>query len=224
MSKDLRLQELAIVIVARNHNPSILNPDFLRYNDIVPRDWQVAKPPICTEPVSQVVFQSGVNIVAEFEKLSFSESFQAKPTEASAIAGIASKYLSTLPHVDYRAVGINPKGDVEVVEGEASKFVLQKLFRTGPWASYGGRAGSAAVKLTYPIEGGQLTLTVEVALKKVSQEQMKHVLLFGANFHHDLTATTPKGRVDQALVLIKNWRSECDSYLDFVNKSFLKEE
>jgi hypothetical protein len=41
MDKTLALYELAVVLVARNHNPTILNPDFLKFNGMVPDNWEL---------------------------------------------------------------------------------------------------------------------------------------------------------------------------------------
>ncbi len=71
MKKRLEFTELSIVIVAENHNPTILNPDFLKFNGIVPKEWVVSKPPLCAYPVSQVEYQNGMRITAELNKLIF---------------------------------------------------------------------------------------------------------------------------------------------------------
>ena len=65
MKHTLDIQELAAVVVARNHNPTILNPDFLKYNNIVPANWELAESPLCTPPVAQVKYTNGISIVAQ---------------------------------------------------------------------------------------------------------------------------------------------------------------
>ncbi|MBX9255594.1 hypothetical protein H1Q63_16925, partial [Desmonostoc muscorum CCALA 125] len=56
MSQSLNIQEIAIAIAAKQHNPTILTPDFLKYSGIVPSDWELSKPPIITDSAAQVVF------------------------------------------------------------------------------------------------------------------------------------------------------------------------
>lgn len=56
MTQSLAVQELAIIIAAKNHNPTILTPDFLKYTGIVPADWELARQPIFTSSVAQVIF------------------------------------------------------------------------------------------------------------------------------------------------------------------------
>jgi len=71
INKKVILTELGIVIVAQNHNPTILNPDFLKRNKIVPENWELACPPICLPPVARVSFTKGVNIFSQPERIIF---------------------------------------------------------------------------------------------------------------------------------------------------------
>lgn len=38
MSQQLTVQDVVIVAAAKNHSPSILNPEILKYTGIVPQD------------------------------------------------------------------------------------------------------------------------------------------------------------------------------------------
>jgi len=40
MNPNLQLQELAISIKAKDLNPTVINPDFLKYTGIVPNEWE----------------------------------------------------------------------------------------------------------------------------------------------------------------------------------------
>ena len=60
MHDQLILHEIAVVIVGKTHNPSILNPDFLRHNKIVPEDMKPASGPVdvVSTPVgSRIVYE-----------------------------------------------------------------------------------------------------------------------------------------------------------------------
>lgn len=223
MNKTVDIQELIVVVVAKNHNPTILNPDFLKYNGIVPAEWELAESPICTEPVAQVIYKNGINILAQFDKIIFSENIEAKKLEEVKVPGIARKYIETLPHVDYRAVGINPKGDMPMPETEAIRFIIDRLVRPGPWVQFKERAAHAAVRFTYPIEGGKFTLTIAAAVKKPLEGIEQPVVLFEANFHYEVIADTPQEKLSQTLAFIDLWKTELEDYATFINQTFLKE-
>lgn len=42
MTQSVEIQELAIVVAAQNHSPTMLNLEFLKCSGVVPTDWQVS--------------------------------------------------------------------------------------------------------------------------------------------------------------------------------------
>ena len=112
MKPNLNVQELAIIIIAKRHNPTILTADFLKYSGIVPNEWELARTPILTNTAAQVVFNNGVNIIAEVNRIVFTESIGTKPTTEVEIATLARKYLDTLAQVEYQGIGISFRGHV----------------------------------------------------------------------------------------------------------------
>ena len=60
MTQALEIQELAIVITAKNYDPSLLNPNFLKYSGIIPTDWELARQPVVSNRASQIVFNNGI--------------------------------------------------------------------------------------------------------------------------------------------------------------------
>lgn len=65
MSQALFVQEIGISIAAKDLNPSALNPDFLKYSDIIPSDWELARPPVYTNRMVQIVFKNGLSLIAQ---------------------------------------------------------------------------------------------------------------------------------------------------------------
>lgn len=58
----------SVVVIANDHNPTILNPDFLRTNNIIPSDYAV-KNTVTTPPFSTVEYENGITISVEIDKL-----------------------------------------------------------------------------------------------------------------------------------------------------------
>jgi hypothetical protein len=106
----LEVTQLSIVIAAESNNPSILNPDFLKYNGIVSDDWQSADRTVTTGVISQVTYENGVSIVSEPNKINFVERIGDGDYGSLQVPAIAQKYIETLPHVKYTAIGNNPIG------------------------------------------------------------------------------------------------------------------
>ncbi len=222
MVKKLIIEELSIVVVARNHNPTLLNPDFLKYNGIVPAAWELAEPPICTPPVSQVVYKSKISIMAQFGKLLFQEGIIENALKDAKIPKITVKYVETLPHVDYRAVGINPKGYVLAhSEKEAHEFVLNKLIAPGAWRSFRNKQPTVSTRFIYPINGGSINVTIENASLSLADNKQAPVVVFAANFHRDIHGKTSDEKVNGVKHIIGAWKTDVSTFSSLVEKTFL---
>jgi hypothetical protein len=91
MTPKVTIQELALALTAKNHSPTFLNSDFLKYSGIVPPDWELARPPILDPQISQVAFTNGLNIVAQSNAITFIEALKAKPLEDTKIPAVIRK-------------------------------------------------------------------------------------------------------------------------------------
>ena len=130
MTPKVTIQELALSLTAKNHSPTLLNSDFLKYSGIVPTDWELARPPIFSPQISQVAFTNGTNIVAQSNAITFIESLSTKPLEDTKIPAIIRKYVEALPRTDYQTLSINPRSFVtfqEEDENAASEYITSTL-------------------------------------------------------------------------------------------------
>jgi hypothetical protein len=134
MIPKLTIQELALALTAKNHSPTLLNSDFLKYSGIVPPDWEVARPPILGPQISQIAFTNGINIVAQSNAITFIESLSAQPLEDTKIPVVIRKYVETLPRTDYQTLSINPRSFVTFEGGDentARKYITSTLLSKG---------------------------------------------------------------------------------------------
>lgn len=225
MNKVVQIQELAVVVVARNHNPTILNPDFLKYNSIVPTNWELASPPICAAPIAQVSYNNGISIVARFDKLIFSQNLDDKNLDEVQVPTMMIKYIETLPHVDYRAVGINTKGHVVAdSEEEVQRYLLEKFIAQGPWKAFRDKQATVSLSLSYPIQQGSLNLSVEYALLSLADEKRLPVVIFACNTHRDIKSESSKDKIDELKKIIQSWKTDVETYRSLVERNFLNSE
>lgn len=222
MNKVVEIQDFSIVVVADNQSPSILNPDFLKYNHIVPAQWELAMPPICTPPVSQVVFKNGVNIVAQSDGVTFWEGFE--PDNFSVeVPEVAYKYIEVLPYIGYRAIGLNFTGHVVIDKhDDLQNFILNKLIASGSWKNFQGNSPHVSIKFTYPMENGYLTIAVEEGgIQDNPNTQLLPVLIFEANFHRDISDSTNQEKTSQVKKYIQNWKIDFNTFKSLVEETFL---
>ena len=225
MNKVIQIQELAVVVVARNHNPTILNPDFLKHNGIVSPDWELARPPLCTEPVAEVRYKNGINIVAQLQKLIFSQTLADKSLGEAQVPEIMVKYIETLPHVDYSAVGINVVGYVPAdTEEEAQGYILDNLIAQGPWRTFDDQQPNVSVSFSYPIQEGRLNITIEKALLPLSDQKHLPVVIFRSNFHREIAEGISREKVAKLKDVIQSWRKDTETFRSLVEGTFLSSE
>ena len=95
MNQELILQDSAISINVENNNPKFLNIDTLNHAGIVPSNWELARQPINTDNVSQVIFANGVAITAEPQRIILAQSIRNVDGESILIPEIACKYIQS---------------------------------------------------------------------------------------------------------------------------------
>lgn len=185
------LIEVSCVVTANAHNPSILNPDWLKANGILPEDlsWDLAGPAIVTPPLSHVGYQNGVAIVLESGKLSITlrnvQSYDGSINPSDVVREIGERYITVLPHIPYGAVGNNCK--IMLEREDASQKLIRAFGSNGPWKK--GLSG-VQTKLSYDM-ANSLVRNVEInaaTISKASEEnppEEVEIILFAVNCHRD---------------------------------------
>ena len=207
----LILHEIAVVIVGKTHNPSILNPDFLRHNKIVPEDMKPAsgRVDVVSTPVgSRIVYEGGLEITSDQQKLVFTQSVFGKKPEDTIVPNAVKTYLRTVPHVRYTAIGINLEGHLPVLEGTPLPQP-SALLRNGGWAEFKGITPSAKIELKYPMD--QKAIAVKVATTDIdSPVNIKDAVVFYGNFHRNADAEQESYR--QIIAAVEAWEDDLSDF------------
>jgi hypothetical protein len=178
----LQLENVSIVVLSESNNPSLLNPNFLADNGIVPGSWKAQKV-LVTPPIAIVGYENGVTITVEETKLQITA---ARPTEIdwqSELARISVTYLTILKHVHYQSVGLNIVM-TRAATNEADKDIIDRILQKGPWLEFGNGITGTEVKFHYKKSQPQLQIAIQGANKADDNGVQKSVFLFTANFHH----------------------------------------
>lgn len=220
------VQELVIVISAKNNNPTILTVDFLKYSGIIPSDWELARQPVLTNSAAQVIFTNGVSIVAETNRVIFIEAFADKNPDEIAIPQIARKYVETLPNAEYQAIGLNPRGyaSFDTSLDAARNYVSQTLLAPGAWQEVGTTPVRATINYTYTLERGRLNLSVNEAMLRQSDETNTPIVLFSGNFSYDIANDSKEEQLKNLYKALGSWQADLDIYTDIINTKFLTVE
>lgn len=191
----LDMLNVSVVVTAEAHNPSILHPSFLRAQHIVPDDWEVAEPPLCTPPLAIVKFRNGISFTVETGKLQILHNFP-RAAEASPVPGLASAYVAALPHVHYNGVGLNFAALLP--ERDASTFLSQRFLREGPWNDETNRLQSVGLRLVYSALGARLRVEADAgSVRRVDRTEAKEGVVVAGNYHFKADSDGVGEAIDQ---------------------------
>ncbi len=182
----VQLIQFSTVVVGKAHNPTILNPDFLAVNEIVPSawGWEVAET-LTTPPFGVVRYTNGIAVTVEFGKLQVTDVNVSEDPRPSKAAEIATSYVQTLPHVRYTAAGINFQSIVAIDSPET--FLKERFVTAGPWKSEKRQLSAAGLRLVYALgDQGRVTLSLDAGEAQSSGDNVKKkVVIVNGNFHRD---------------------------------------
>lgn len=215
---NFNFDNFSIVILAQAHNPSILNPDFLKNQNIVDPSF-TPNNVICTPPVAQVSYNEGISIIAEFEKLQFIDTVTSRIPYESPIQEIAKKYTIALPHVRYTAVGLNFMGHYRCKDKESAMlFLPNKFLKQGNWSTYGDGLPNVGLKFMYSIKNVRCTITMDTTELIKPNEHPQPIVGITANYHLDSI------NMEEISSFISDWKTHYNHLSKIILDVFSEEE
>ena len=221
MNQALTVQELAIVVAAKDLKTSIISADFLKYSGIIPGKWELSQKPYIYNNRARFSFKNGVNIIAEPNRIIFAEAIANKTKETIAIPEIVSKFTQKLSNLDFQAVGINPRGFVAFGEEDAAnKFISQKLLSPGAWQEEGEEAMRASLNLVYRLKRAPLALNItEAALNQ--KDKKIPIVIFSGSFSYQVVGNSVEQKLGFVNQVVGNWFTDITAFSSLVNDKFL---
>jgi hypothetical protein len=215
----IELTHFSVVVLAQAHNPTILNPDFLKHNNIVSEKFTV-KNFICTPPIAQVSYAEGISIVAEFEKIQFIDETAERLPNQSPIPTIAIKYIETLPHVNYTAAGINFMGHFKFKNAESVRtFIIKKFVKGGPWLL--SKDEIVDVGLNFVYSDGNMKRTININPGEYKKAGNEPIPVIALRYNQHFEAKDKDRRSIEAF--IADWEKAFSQYAIFDKQIFAGE-
>ena len=88
-------------------NPSHVNPDFLRANEVIPPEWSVVRPVTLEAGVSRVNYENGFSVSATDNNVFFNQRHLEDPDVELAVPYVAGRYLDYPPeYLRFNSIGI----------------------------------------------------------------------------------------------------------------------
>ena len=206
----IELAECSIVVLVTENNPSILNPDFLQYNEIVGPDWQVQDFSISPPTSAQVAFEGGLTVKADLQRVIFEQlgGGLVIPEGGLVIPEVAKRYFQQVPYIPYSGIGINPKFFLRLT-GEHPPLMENIVRDQGAWMSFKDVAPTVQLKSIYRYE--ERTISLDVAhIEPTIDDQPSSGILFQANVHHEVDGPNAQVRNKQLQSILDSWEDDLE--------------
>ena len=181
---DLMVLSTNVVVLARFHNPSVLNPDFLRNNKIINKSWKETEV-VTTQAFSQIKFQDkGVTIQAVPEQLQIKHEVLGDFPEKTPACNITKQYLRNLKHVNYTSVGLN--WSAAFPKSGAEEWLVNRFIKSSKWAIK-GESSLAGANITLKFKKDEVVYSFTLSSKidlKISDKEPFEAVMIDVNAHH----------------------------------------
>lgn len=185
----LEIVNSAIVLLAKEYNPAVVNPEFLKIKKIVPDEWKPEANPIATPLLSLINYDSAINIYLDRNKLQILDGNPPQEITTSQAPVIARKMLKELPS-RFTTVGINFLGFIE--HTDAMLFIQEKFIRSEIWNSKRPMPSSMSVNFLYEIEGITLRLNCDNgSIKPPHNKSERNGILISGNYEMKIPENLP---------------------------------
>ncbi|MEA2084118.1 MAG: hypothetical protein U9O82_07760 [Thermodesulfobacteriota bacterium] len=175
-----------IVVLAQFHNPSILNPDFLRINHIVDEKWDVAET-ITTTPFSQTRFRNGIALTVDNERFNITQKINAGYPESSPIYDIAIDYIKILEHVKYTAMGLN--WDIVVPMKSPDSWMVEHFLKKASIPKSGPDIDGLNLTMKFNFSGNVASFQFSPESIVIDNKPSLDVVRVRANIHYEKTGS-----------------------------------
>jgi hypothetical protein len=216
------IQELALVIAVKNHDPLMVGEAFLKQTGIIPSEWELAQKPYLSQQATQLVFTNGLSIIAEPERIIFSQPLADKSPSTIEVGEIASSYAAILKKAEYQGIGINFRSFIpQPSHAAAQAYISQHVLAPASWQQVGSEPVQANVNLNFTLSGRQLALSINPAAIQFPEKEPLPVILFGGNFGYQLDATDKLAQLTQ---IITNWQTDLIEYHQLITQHFVTKQ
>ena len=201
--------ELAIVLGASNFDTGHINPDFLRYNEIVDSSWQLERPVVIDSDFSLVAYDNGLSLVATEYSLRISQSGPSLLVDDIVSPEVAGRYLAMAPWpVEYEFVGIDLRCSIQTdsaSDGTQTSLLRQSALQV-PFRDV---IADFQVRVSYSFP--DRSIVIYVAEERDEQSDTITELLFNAHIHRDIDSDMSTADRDEFISsILAGWKGDFD--------------
>ncbi len=218
------IEEIGLTIAAKDLTPTMISQDFLKMSGIIPKDWELAQQPVLNPNIAQLSFKNGININAQPNSITITESLTQKKLSEVSAGEIATKFVAKLAYGDYLGYSFSPKMLLPFPQNpqQARHYITENLLASGPWKQIGKTPVQAGINLMYSLEHCQLNISIAEARLQQPQKPPMMAILFSGGFNYNFsTIADSQEKVSQLNKAISSWQNDFAEFRKIITQKFL---
>jgi hypothetical protein len=208
-----------VVLTADAHNPTLLNPDFLIRNKIIPEEWNITET-FTTPPFSVVTFEN-ITISMQQNRLEVRETINNFSAQNDTpIYNIAKNIVMLLKFVNYKSMGLN-WNIYYPIEQESDSWVINKFLNSEIKDKSLDALSSCQITLRYDTTDSRLNLTLSP--KEIDFDKLKGECI---NLNTNFSYSIPEEEIskDNGVTFIEEkidvWREKEERTTEYIENLF----
>lgn len=223
-SPEFFLTGMSVYLSNPSTNPSLVNPDFLRYNEIVDPTWAVKRPVIIDQNQSRVAYANGLTISAAVDHIIIAQRAVVDPGENTfaplesddiICARVAVNYLETVAlDSPYDFITIDPTGilEIDLKDADGINSPLQDL---AVRIEHEGQEPDVQARAQYRFGRKRVTLYASEFLPDFDENVLR-IMLSGEIFHElDEDSETQANDIKTSL---ESWEQDIQLFRTLVHR------
>ena len=211
---------IGVLLRPANVEPSSINPDFLRYNQITDEDWMV-EPPVTLEPgLSRIRYDNGVVVTATRDQVTFTQTKRPLKLEEIVCPSIALRFLSLMPRrAEYRIVSFDLTARIQLPKptSDESPSLLAGIGQRFPFDDAFPRVQA---RLSYDFD--ERSITLYVGERERQDEGTSSELHFSAHTHRDVPSTVREEQLQYVRSILEAWEQDLADFDRLVTGFYLE--
>ncbi len=214
---------VAIVLGATSFDPAHINPDFLRYNEIVGAAWQIDQPVIIESGFSRVRYHNGLMFTATDDFLTVSQNLRDIDVDETVVPDVVRRYLAMSPWLaEYQHVSFDITGTISA-PGSGFEPHLSPFNDLALQIRFEENVPTVQVRCMYRMTDWSVILYVYENM----EENVIKSLRFSAHIHRDIDDhASPDERDEFISAALEKWDANirdfddlaCQFYFTYADK------
>jgi len=209
LSMKRTLINTSIVIIANQHNPTILHDSVLRLNEIIDSSFiLVNNEQFCTPTLSSIKYENGISFLVDNIRLQIKNESSEIDINEIYIDKIAKNYIQKVPLVKYESIGVNALYFIK--EENPEDFIKSKFLK------FNFINETVSIDLKFHLKKDDGFLNITLSSGKLGSD---NGVIIDFNFHYLI----PKGYKNDDIILFINKYSEkellFENYIDEILKN-----